>query len=120
MGAQGTDTEHLQAGSRRTATDHGRKPGVSPLVRSKRGTRLRTATLVGGTKQRGIDLAQIAFCAFRVNLEDAGPAFSGIGCIEFSRKVKNEDTKTHFFANIRGSFPFTSTFNSQPGVQRHE
>src|SRR5947207_13451665 len=35
QGAQGTDTEHFQAGSRQTAKDHGRKPGVSLLVRSK-------------------------------------------------------------------------------------
>jgi hypothetical protein len=51
-GAQSTDTEHLRAGSRQTAKDYGRKPGVSLLARSKRGTRFRTASLSGGTKQR--------------------------------------------------------------------
>ena len=52
QGGQGTDTEHLQAGSRQTAKDHGRIPGVGLLARSKRGTRFRTASLLGGTKQR--------------------------------------------------------------------
>ncbi|HEV3339045.1 MAG TPA: hypothetical protein VG125_01775 [Pirellulales bacterium] len=70
--------------------------------------------------QERTDLAQIACCAFRANLFDAGPALPGIGCIEFSRKVKNKDDKTTFIANIKGGFPFTSTFNSQPGVKRHE
>src|SRR3954468_3880455 len=50
QGAQGTDTEHLQAGSRQTAKDHGRKPGVSLLARSKRGTRFRTMALFAGTR----------------------------------------------------------------------
>ena len=37
QGAQGTDTEHLRAGSRQTAKDHGRQAGMSLLARSKRG-----------------------------------------------------------------------------------
>ncbi len=52
QGAQGTDSEHPQAGSCQTAKDDGGKPGVRFLARSKRGTRFRTASLLGGTKQR--------------------------------------------------------------------
>ena len=51
-GAQGTDREHPQAGSCQTAKDDGGKPGVRFLARSKRGTRFRTASLLGGTRQR--------------------------------------------------------------------
>ena len=51
-GRQGTDREHPQAGSCQTAKDDGGKPGVRFLARSKRGTRFRTASLLGGTKQR--------------------------------------------------------------------
>jgi hypothetical protein len=52
-GAQETDREHPQAGSCQTAEDDGGKPGVRFLARSKRGTRFRTASLLGGTRQRG-------------------------------------------------------------------
>ena len=52
QGAQGTDREHPQAGSRQTAKDDGGKPGVRFLARSKRGTRFRTASPLGGTRQR--------------------------------------------------------------------
>ena len=41
-----------QAGSCQTAKDDGGKPGVRFLARSKRGTRFRTASLLGGTRQR--------------------------------------------------------------------
>ena len=41
-----------KAGSCQTAKDDGGKPGVRFLARSKRGTRFRTASLLGGTKQR--------------------------------------------------------------------
>ena len=51
--AQGTDAEHPQAGSCQTAKDDGGKPGVRFLARSKRGTRFRTTSLLGGTRQRG-------------------------------------------------------------------
>ena len=51
-GAQGINTEHLQAGSRPTAKDDSGKSGVRLLARSKRGTRFRTSSLLGGTKQR--------------------------------------------------------------------
>ena len=51
-GAQRTGREHPQAGSCQTAKDDGGKPGVRFLARSKRGTRFRTASLLGGTKQR--------------------------------------------------------------------
>ena len=50
--AQGTDAEHPQAGSCQTAKDDGGKPGVRLLARSKRGTRFRTTSLLGGTRQR--------------------------------------------------------------------
>jgi hypothetical protein len=53
QGAQCVDTEHLQAGSCQITKDHGRKPGVRLLARSKRGTRFRSASLLGGIKQRG-------------------------------------------------------------------
>ena len=52
QGAQGTDREHPQAGSCQTAKDDGGKPGVRFLARSKRGTRFRTASPLGGTRQR--------------------------------------------------------------------
>src|SRR5271157_3219961 len=52
QGAQRTDREHLQAGSCQTAKDDGGKPGVRFLARSKRGTRFRTASPLGGTRQR--------------------------------------------------------------------
>ena len=52
QGAQRTGREHPQAGSCQTAKDDGGKPGVRFLARSKRGTRFRTASLLGGTKQR--------------------------------------------------------------------
>ena len=52
QGAQGTDAEHPQAGSCQTAKDDGGKPGVRFLARSKRGTRFRTTSLLGGTRQR--------------------------------------------------------------------
>ncbi len=52
QGAQGTDREHPQAGSCQTAKDDGGKPGVRSLARSKRGTRFRTASPLGGTRQR--------------------------------------------------------------------
>jgi hypothetical protein len=51
QGARGTDTEHLRAGSLQRAKDHDRKSGVSLLARSKRGTRFRTAPLLGGTNE---------------------------------------------------------------------
>ena len=51
-GAQGTNAEHPQAGSCQTAKDDGGKPGVRFLARSKRGTRFRTTSLLGGTRQR--------------------------------------------------------------------
>ena len=51
-GAQGIDREHPQAGSCQTAKDDGGKPGVRFLARSKRGTRFRTASPLGGTRQR--------------------------------------------------------------------
>ena len=41
-----------QAGSCQTAKDDGGKPGVRFLARSKRGTRFRTASPLGGTRQR--------------------------------------------------------------------
>ena len=47
-----TDRSHPQAGSCQTAKDDGGKPGVRFLARSKRGTRFRTASLLGGTRQR--------------------------------------------------------------------
>jgi hypothetical protein len=52
QGAQGTDREHPQAGSCQTAKDDGGKPGARFLARPKRGTRFRTASPLGGTRQR--------------------------------------------------------------------
>ena len=52
QGAQETDREHPQAGSCQTAKDDGGKPGMRFLARSKRGTRFRTASPLGGTRQR--------------------------------------------------------------------
>ena len=49
---QGTDAEHPQAGSCQTAKDDGGKAAVRFLARSKRGTRFRTTSLLGGTRQR--------------------------------------------------------------------
>jgi hypothetical protein len=51
-GARGTDGEHPQPGSPQTAEGDDGEPGVGLLTRSKRGTRFRTASLVGGTRQR--------------------------------------------------------------------
>jgi hypothetical protein len=51
-GARGTDGEHPQPGTPQTAEGDGGEPGVRLLTRSKRGTRFRTASLVGGTRQR--------------------------------------------------------------------
>jgi len=51
QGAQGTNREHPQASSCQTAKDDGGKPGVRLLARSKRGTRFRTAPLLGGKKE---------------------------------------------------------------------
>ncbi len=50
--AQGTYREHAQAGSCPRAKDDSGKPGARFFARSKRGTRFRTASLLGGTKQR--------------------------------------------------------------------
>ena len=50
--AQATDKGPSQPGSCQTAKDDGGKPGVRFLARSKRGTRSRTASLLGGTRQR--------------------------------------------------------------------
>ena len=44
--------ENHQAGSCQTAKDDCGKPGVTVLPRSKRGTRFRTASHLGGTRQR--------------------------------------------------------------------
>jgi len=50
-GAQGPASQHLQAVSCRAADDGG-NPGLKFLTPSKPGTRFRTASLLGGTKQR--------------------------------------------------------------------
>jgi hypothetical protein len=51
QGAHGTDWEHHHAGLYQTAKNDGGKPGVRFLARSKRGTRFRTASLLGGMRQ---------------------------------------------------------------------
>jgi SAM-dependent methyltransferase len=67
------------------------------------------------------DLARPAFCALPDNLAAAGPAsLLGIACIEILEDLKKADANTNSIGNIKGGSSFTSHFNSQPGVNRHE